>query len=72
MAFERLRQMIKKEFIQVLRNPKMRAIVLVMPVVQSLIFGYAVTTDVNRVTTAIFDQAQTPESRGLTDRFSRS
>ena len=72
MAFERLRQMIKKEFIQVLRNPKMRAIVLVMPVVQSLIFGYAVTTDVNRVTTAIFDQAQTPESRELTDRFSRS
>ena len=72
MAFERLRQMIKKEFIQVLRNPKMRAIVLVMPVVQSLIFGYAVTTDVNQVTTAIFDQAQTPESRELTDRFTRS
>ena len=72
MAFERLWQMIKKEFIQVLRNPKMRAIVLVMPLIQSMIFGYAVTTDVKQVNTAIFDQAETPESRELIDRFIHS
>ncbi len=72
MAFERLRHMIKKEFIQVFRNPKMRAIVLVMPLVQSMVFGYAVTTDVKQVATAVYDQARTPESRDLVDRFIHS
>ncbi|KYZ76638.1 ABC transporter permease [Anaerosporomusa subterranea] len=72
MAFERLRHMIRKEFIQVFRNSKMRAIVLVMPLVQSMIFGYAVTTDVKQVATAIYDQSATPESRDLIDRFIHS
>ena len=72
MAFERLRHMIRKEFIQVFRNSKMRAIVLVMPLVQSMVFGYAVTTDVRQVETAIYDQDQTPESRDLIDRFVHS
>ena len=72
MVFERLQHMVRKEFIQVFRNSKMRAIVLVMPLVQSMVFGYAVTTDVKQVTTAIYDQAQTPESRDLIDRFIHS
>lgn len=72
MALERLRHMIKKEFIQVFRNPKMRAIVLVMPLIQSMVFGYAVTTDVKQVATAVYDQSQTPESRDLVDRFIHS
>ena len=72
MVFERLRHMIRKEFIQVFRNSKMRAIVLVMPLIQSMVFGYAVTTDVRQVETAVFDQAQTPESRDLIDRFIHS
>ena len=72
MVFERLYNMIKKEFIQVFRNSKMKAIILVMPLIQSMIFGYAVTTDVRQVETAIYDLNQTPESRDLIDRFVRS
>ena len=72
MAWERLRNMIKKEFIQVFRNPKMKAIVLVMPLVQSMVFGYAVTTDVKQVATAVYDQANTPASRELVDKFIHS
>ena len=72
MAIERLLCVIKKEFIQIFRNSKMRAIVLVMPLLQSMVFGYAVTTDVNHVNTAVYDQAQTPESRDLIDRFIHS
>lgn len=72
MAFERLRQMIIKEFIQVFRNPKMRAIVLVMPLVQSMVFGYAVTTDVKHIATAVYDQSETPTSRDLIDKFIQS
>lgn len=70
--WDRLRQMMIKEFIQVFRDPKLRAVVLVMPLVQTLIFGYAVTTDVSHVRTAIFDQDNTPASRDLVDRFIRS
>ncbi len=72
MALERLLCMIKKEFIQIFRNSKMRAIVLIMPLVQSMVFGYAVTTDVKQVTTAVYDHARTPESRDLVDRFIHS
>ena len=72
MAIERLLCVIKKEFIQIFRNSKMRTIVLVMPLVQSMVFGYAVTTDVKHVNTAVYDQAQTPESRDLIDRFIHS
>lgn len=72
MAIERLLCVIKKEFIQIFRNSKMRAIVLVMPLLQSMVFGYAVTTDVKQVTTAVYDQAQTPDSRDLIDRFIHS
>ncbi len=72
MVYERVRHMIKKEFLQVLRNPKMRAIVLVMPLVQSMVFGYAVTTDVKQVPTAVYDQSETPESRELIARFLHS
>ena len=72
MILERLLSMIRKEFIQIFRNSKMRAIVLVMPLVQSMVFGYAVTTDVKQVTTAVYDQAQTPDSRDLIDRFIHS
>lgn len=70
--WERLQQMMIKEFIQVFRDPKLRAVVLVMPLVQTLIFGYAVTTDVAHVKTAVFDQDYTPTSRALVDRFIRS
>lgn len=69
---ERLQAMMTKEFIQIFRNPKMRAVVLIMPLVQTLVFGYAVTTDVNHVPTAVYDQSRTLDSRILIDKFIRS
>ena len=38
--------MLVKEFIQVLRNPRMKVTILVVPVIQLVVFGYAATTDV--------------------------
>ena len=67
--FERIRQMLIKEFIQVLRDPRLRAMVLVMPVVQLIVFGYAVTTDVRHVHTAVCDRDNSVESRDLIARF---
>ena len=64
--------MLIKEFIQVLRDPRMRFVVFVIPAVQTVIFGYAVNTDVRHVATAIYDLDNTSYSRELTDRFIKS
>jgi ABC-2 type transport system permease protein len=68
----RLKPMLIKEFIQILRDPKMRAVIIVIPVVQMLIFGYAVNTDVRHIRTAIYDLDNTPSSRDLASRFQGS
>ena len=69
---ERLKAMLVKEFVQVLRDPRMRFVVLVIPVVQTIIFGYAVSTDVRDVATAIYDLDNSSRSRELADRFIKS
>lgn len=67
--FERIRQMLIKEFIQVFRDPKMKGIIFLMPVIQVLVFGYAVTTDVKHVATAVYDLDNSVASRELIARF---
>jgi ABC-2 type transport system permease protein len=66
---ERLKAMLIKEFIQVLRDRRMRFIIFVVPAVQTIIFGYAVNTDVRNVSTAVYDRDNTTESRELVARF---
>jgi ABC-2 type transport system permease protein len=70
--FERIKQMIIKEFIQVFRDRRMIAIVFFTPVMQLLVFGYAVTTDVNNISTAIYDLDKSYESRELVRRLESS
>lgn len=70
--FDRLKAMLVKEFIQVLRDPRMRIVTFVIPVVQVIIFGYAVNTDVRHVATAVYDLDNSAESRDVVDRFVRS
>ncbi|MEO8196217.1 MAG: ABC transporter permease [Thermoanaerobaculia bacterium] len=70
--FERLWHMLVKEFIQILRDPRMKGVIILMPIVQALVFGYAVTTDVRNVRTAIFDLDNSVESRELIARFTGS
>jgi len=67
--FDRIRQMVIKEFIQILRDKRMKAIVFVVPVLQTLAFGFAVTTDVNTIQTAIVDLDNSVQSRELVRRF---
>ncbi len=68
--FNRLRRMLQKEFLQMLRDPKMRATVLVMPVVQMCIIAWALTTDVMDIETAVLDFDATPSSRQVVEAFS--
>jgi ABC-2 type transport system permease protein len=69
---ERLRSMLTKEFIQVLRNPRMRAVLFILPVAQVIIIGYAVSTDVRHVPMAVYDLDRTPATRDLVSRFEGS
>jgi ABC-2 type transport system permease protein len=71
-AFERIRQMVRIEFIQVFRDVKTRGVVFIAPIIQLMVFGYAVTTDVRHVATAVFDLDQSAGTRALNIRFSRS
>jgi len=71
-VFERIKHMLIKEFIQIFRDPKMKAIIFVMPILQVLIFGYAVTLDVNHITTGVYDLDNSVVSRELIARFENS
>ncbi len=70
--FERIRHMLIKEFIQVFRDPRMRTVVFVIPCVQTLVISYAVTLDVDRVATAVYDRDGSEDSRALIARFTGS
>jgi ABC-2 type transport system permease protein len=64
--------MLIKEFIQVLRDPRMRMVIFVIPCVQVLVIGYAVTTDVKHVRTVVRDRDDSVLSRELVARFAAS
>ena len=70
--FERIWHMLVKEFIQVFRDPRARGVVFVIPCFQVLVIGYAVTTDVRHVATAVYDLDNSVDSRDLTARFVKS
>jgi len=69
---ERIRRMVIKEFIQVLHDPRMRVMLFVTPLIQLVVFGYAVTTDVRNIMTVVYDQDNTPASRELVARLQGS
>jgi len=63
---------VRKELIQALREPRMRMLLFVPPIVQLLVFGFAVNLDVDRARIAWMDMDQTPASRDLRERFEGS
>lgn len=65
--FGRVAALLRKEWRQLFRDPKTKRIIFVSPIVQLLLFGYAVTTDVHRVATWVVDHDRTPASRALQD-----
>ena len=61
--------MLRKEFIQIFRDPRMRMIIIVVPMIQLFVFAYAATTDVVNIPAAVMDRDNTPASRELVSRF---
>ena len=69
MINSRLLSLVRKEFIQIVRDPRTLMIMFVMPVVMLFLLGYAATNDVRNVPTAIFDQDRSAGARQLLDAF---
>ena len=68
----RLKQMLIKEFIQVFRDKRTRAVLFGPPIIQMLIFGYAATFEIHHVPTVVLDLDHSQESRELISRFTSS
>jgi ABC-2 type transport system permease protein len=65
----RLLSLIRKEFIQIVRDPRTLYITLVIPVIQIFLLGYTATSDVRNVPLAVFDQDHSPAARKLLDAY---
>ena len=69
MINSRLVSLIRKEFIQILRDPRTLVLVMVIPVMQLFLLGYAATNDVRNVPLAVYNQDRGPASRDLLDAY---
>jgi len=69
MRNSRLLSLIRKEFIQILRDPRTLVIMFAIPVVQLFLLGYAANTDVRNVPLAVFDQSHSAAGRRLLDAY---
>lgn len=68
----RIRSLMRKEFLELRRTPRLFGLVLVAPVIQLTMLGYAATTDVKDVPVVVVDGDQSPTSRRFLERFSAS
>jgi ABC-2 type transport system permease protein len=72
MSPRRIRSLIRKEFVQIIRDPSSIAIALVLPVFLILLIGYGLSLDVKEVPVAVVLENPTPDSAGLAGAFKLS
>ncbi len=70
--WSRVSQMLRKEFRQMLRDPRAKRVLFAAPIMQLIVFGYAVNTDVRNAATMVVDHDQTYESRALVSALTSS
>src|SRR5580692_2768951 len=71
-SFQRLYSIARKETLHILRDPATLFFALFIPVLELFMLGYAIDTNVRKVSTVILDDADTQESRTLRQRFDSS
>ena len=69
MPNSRLFSLIRKEFIQIVRDPRTLALTFAVPVVMLFLLGYAATNDVRNIPLAVFDQDKSLSSQSLLDAY---
>jgi ABC-2 type transport system permease protein len=70
--FARVTPIVIKEFLEISRDKAARFLLIVPPIIQILVFGYAATFEVHHVSTALLDLDHSQESRELIARFTSS
>jgi len=65
----RLLSIIRKEFIQIFRDTRTLAMIIVIPIMQLFLLGYSATSDVRNIPLAVLDESRSPESRALLDSY---
>jgi ABC-2 type transport system permease protein len=68
----RIWQMVKKEFIQVWRDRRLRIFLILPPIIQLIIYGYAINFDIRQVPFGVFDEDRSQASEMLISRFTAS
>jgi len=69
MNLRRTRAIAYKEFLHIMRDPRSLGMALALPLLMIVLFGYALSLDVDRIPMVIYDGSHTPESRDLIDAF---
>lgn len=72
MPLQRLRRLVWKEFLELRQDPRLFGIVIIAPIIQLTVLGYAATTDVKDVPVVVVDADRSPASRNLIARFDAS
>jgi ABC-2 type transport system permease protein len=67
--WRRTRAIFRKEFLHIIRDPRSLIAALVQPLMMLMLFGYALSLDVDRIPLFVYDQSNTPQSRELADEF---
>ncbi|HET8760193.1 MAG TPA: ABC transporter permease, partial [Nitrospiria bacterium] len=67
--FERIFELVRKELLQIMREPRVRRMIVVAPMIQLVVFGYAVSTDIRHTATFVVDHDRTRDSRELVEAF---
>ena len=71
MSLRRLRSIVRKEFIQLIRDRRTLVTIITLPIMQLMLYGY-LSNDVTHISTAVFDESRTPESRTLLNTFANT
>lgn len=71
-SFGRLLAIVGKELVEIRRDRRMFGLVLVLPVLELLIFGYVVATDIDDIELAVCDYSHSAESRAYVEQLERS
>lgn len=69
MSWRRLKAVLRKELLHIVRDWRSLGMALAVPMAMLVLFGYALTLDVDRIPTVIYDQDGTAESRQLAERL---
>lgn len=69
---QRIKAIAKKEFIHVMRDRRTLILIVLMPLIQLVTYGYGINTDVKHLATVVYDQDKTPLSRRLVSAFEQS